>query len=419
MSLYGMMRTGVSGMNAQANRLSTVADNIANSSTTGYKKAGAEFSSLILPSVTGNYNSGGVTTSIRYSTSQQGDLKYTSSSTDLAINGDGFFIVQDPSGKPFLTRAGSFVPDGNGRLVNAAGFYLMGYNSANGTPSAVTNGFGGLEPVLISQTELTAVASANGVFTPNLPSGATAVVAADLPSANAATATPTAKSSLVVYDNLGTEVLLDLYFTKTGANTWEVAVFDQANAAPTTSFPYSAAPLATQTLSFDPTTGKLAALSATDIDIPVPNGVTFNLDLAGTTQLATGYTVLQSQVDGNAPSGIDKIEIAADGTMYAQFENGSFKQLYRIPIAAVQSPDRLNVEAGNVYTQSADSGDIRIGFPNEGGMGSIVSGALENSNVDIAEELTAMIESQRSYTANSKVFQTGADLMDVLVNLKR
>jgi len=419
MSLYGMMRTGVSGMNAQANRLSTVADNIANSSTTGYKKAGTEFSSLILPSVTGNYNSGGVTTNIRYSNSQQGDLKYTSSSTDLAVNGEGFFVVQDPSGKPFLTRAGSFVPDGEGRLVNAAGFYLMGYNSANGTPSAVTNGFGGLEPVLVSQTELTAVASANGVFTPNLPAGATAALAANLPSANAATATPTAKSSLVVYDNLGKEVLLDLYFTKTGADTWELAVFDQANAAPTTSFPYSAGPLATQTFSFDPTSGKLTGASAFDINIPVPNGFTFNLNLSKATQLATGYTVLQSQVDGNAPSGIDKIEIAEDGTMYAQFENGSFKELYRIPIATVQSPDRLSVEAGNVYTQSADSGDIRLGFPNEGGMGSIVSGALENSNVDVAEELTAMIESQRSYTANSKVFQTGADLMDILVNLKR
>jgi len=419
MSLYGMMRTGVSGMNAQANRLSTVADNIANSGTTGYKRSSTEFASLVIPSVTGNYTSGGVTTSIRHATSQQGDLKYTSSTTDLAINGDGFFVVQDPGGKPFLTRAGSFVPDGEGRLVNAAGFYLMGYNAENGTPSAVTNGFGGLEPVLISQTELAAVPSANGIFTANLPADASIVAAGNLPSLNLATATPSAKSSLVVYDNLGKEVLLDIYFTKTAANTWEVAVFDQANAAPSTSFPYTSGPLATQTLNFDPTSGNLTTASFDDIDIPVPNGVTFNLDLSRTTQLSTGYTVLQSGVDGNAPSGIDKIEIGEDGTVFAQYENGSFKELYRIPIATVQSPDRLNVEPGNVYSQSADSGDIRMGFPNEGGLGSVVSGALENSNVDVAEELTNMIESQRSYTANSKVFQTGADLMDILVNLKR
>jgi flagellar hook protein FlgE len=198
MSLYGMMRTGVSGMNAQANRLSTVADNIANSSTTGYKRAGTEFSSLVIPSITGNYNSGGVTTSIRYATSVQGDLKYTSSNTDLAINGDGFFVVQDPSGKPFLTRAGSFVPDGEGRLVNAAGFYLMGYNSANGTPSAVTNGFGGLEPVLVSQTELTAVASANGTFTPNLPSGAAGGRGRPLPTPQPRTSPPPPHKTMLV-----------------------------------------------------------------------------------------------------------------------------------------------------------------------------------------------------------------------------
>jgi flagellar hook protein FlgE len=418
MSLYGMMRTGVSGMNAQANRLSTTADNIANSGTTGYKRASTEFSSLIIPNSTGNYTSGGVTTNVRYATSQQGDLRYTTSASDLAINGDGFFVVQDPSGSPFLTRAGSFVPDSEGRLVNAAGFYLMGYNFANGDPSAVANGFGGLEAVQISQSELTASPSRNGVFTANLPSDAAIVAAANLPSGNAATAEYSAKSSMVVYDNLGGEVILDIYFTKSAANTWEVTVYDQANAAATTSFPYTpATPLATQTMNFNATTGKLTG--GGNLTIPVPGGASLALDMTKTTQLATTYTVLEPTIDGNAPSGIDKVEISADGTIYAQYENGSFRALYRIPIATVQSPDQLSVLPGNVFSQSSDSGDVRVGFANEGGMGSVVSGALENSNVDIAEELTTMIESQRTYTANSKVFQTGADLMDILVNLKR
>ena len=95
------------------------------------------------------------------------------------------------------------------------------------------------------------------------------------------------------------------------------------------------------------------------------------------------------------------------------------KPLFSIPIATVASPDKLTVVSGNVFAQSADSGKIVYGLANEGKNGKIVAGALENANVDIAEELTAMIESQRNYTANSKVFQTGADLMDVLVNLKR
>ena len=419
MSLYGMMRTGVSGMNAQANRLSAVADNIANSSTTGYKRATTEFASLVLPSTNGNYASGGVTTSIRNSISQQGDLKFTTSGSDLAISGNGFFVVQGPGGTPVLTRAGSFVPDGEGRLVNAAGYQLLGYSFANGVPSAAANGFGGLEPVTLAQNELIATPTTSGVFTANLPAGADIVPAANLPSANAATATYSAKSSLITYDNLGGEVLLDVYFTKTGANTWQVAVYNQADAAPNTSFPYTAPALATQTLSFNATDGKLTGASATDITIPIPGGLSLDLDLAKVTQLAETYTLLDAKVNGNAPSAIEGIEISQDGTVFANYENGSSQALYRIPIANVASPDQLTTMPGNVFTESPESGAVQIGFANEAGRGSVMSGALENSNVDVAEELTNMIESQRSYTANSKVFQTGADLMDILVNLKR
>lgn len=419
MSLYGMMRTGVSGMAGQSSRLSTVADNIANSSTNGYKRANTEFSSLIIPNPPGSYASGGVTTTVRYAIAQQGNLQYTTSVSDLAVSGDGFFVVQDGGGGSFLTRAGSFIPDGEGRLVNAAGFYLMGYNFENGPPSAVTNGFSGLETIRISESELVATPSTSGIFSANLPSAADIVAAADLPSANAATATFSAKSSLVVYDNLGGEVLLDVYFTKTAANTWEVAVFDKADATGTASFPYTSGPLQTETLTFDATTGKLTGASATDITLTVPDGASFTLGLASLSQLATEYTVLKPEVNGNAPSAIDQIEIADDGIVYAQYENGSFRALYRIPLATVQSPDQLAVLPGNVFAPSTDSGDLRVGFAGEGSMGVVVSGALENSNVDIAQELTSMIESQRSYTANSKVFQTGSELLDVLVNLKR
>lgn len=419
MSLYGMMRTGVSGMNAQANRLSTVADNIANSGTTGYKRSSTEFSSLIIPSAGGNYQSGGVNTTIRTSISQQGDLKYTTSGSDLAINGNGFFVVENSSGTPFLTRAGSFVPDGQGNLVNAAGFYLMGYSFAAGPPAPTANGFGGLERVSIAQQELVAVPSTQGIFTANLPVDADPVAAGQLPSANAATATSTQKSSLRVFDNLGSEVMLDIHYTKTGPNTWEVAVFNQAGAAPGAPFPYAAGSLlATQTLTFNGTTGALVS-PTTGINVPIPNGGTFNLDISKMTQLGMEYTEVNVEANGSAPSGIESVEIGADGTMYALYENGSFRELYRIPLANVQSPDQLNSLPGNVFTPSAESGALQMGFPGSNGLGSVVSGALENSNVDIAEELTNMIESQRSYTANSKVFQTGADLMDVLVNLKR
>lgn len=159
MSLYGMMRTGSSGMTAQASRLSTVADNIANASTTGYKGASTEFSSLLLPSTGGNYNSGAVESEVRYSISEQGALQYTSSSTDLAVNGDGFFVVQDASGQPFMTRAGSFQPNADGELVNAGGYKLLGYPYTESEPAPVVNGFDGLKPVTVGTDSLVATPS--------------------------------------------------------------------------------------------------------------------------------------------------------------------------------------------------------------------------------------------------------------------
>jgi flagellar hook protein FlgE len=147
MGIYSMMRTSASGMAAQANRLGTVADNIANVNTTGYKRAATEFSSLILESGTAEYVSGGVESRIRHAISEQGSFKFTTSSTDLAVKGDGFFVVSDSAGQPFLTRAGSFVRNADGDLVNAAGFKLMAYQLSGGTPSIVTNGTAGLEAV--------------------------------------------------------------------------------------------------------------------------------------------------------------------------------------------------------------------------------------------------------------------------------
>lgn len=418
MSLYGMMRTGVSGMNAQANRLSSVADNIANSSTAGYKRSRADFSTLVIPSTQGNYASGGVNTTIRYAISQQGALQYTTSSTDLAVNGDGMFVVQGTNGTPYLSRSGAFVPDGEGRLVNAAGYYLMGYNFLNGEPSAVANGFDGLEVIRVLQDSLTADPSTAGEFTANLPSDATVVPAGTRPSNNTAASTFSEKTSLVVYDNLGGDVLLDIYFSKTGANTWEVSVYNKADAAVgATPFPYASAALSTTTMTFDPANGSLTSPPA--INIAVPNGANFSLDVSRMVQLDETFTIIDANANGSAPSGIDQVMISQDGTLSAQYENGTVKALFRIPLAQARSPDMLRVISGNVFAETNESGSIRMGFPNEGGMGTVLSGALEESNADIATELTNMIESQRSYTANSKVFQTGSDLMDILVNLKR
>lgn len=418
MGIYSMMRTSASGMAAQANRLGTVADNIANASTTGYKRASTEFSTLVLESGTAEYVSGSVESRIRHSISEQGSFRFTTSATDLAVKGSGFFVVSGDGGQAYLTRAGSFVRDAEGNLVNAAGFKLMGYDLSGGTPSIVTNGTAGLDAVNIGSLVLQASPSTQGELTVNLPSAAAVIPAANLPGANAATAAYTGKTSLIVYDNVGGEVTLDIYAAKSAAGTWQMSVFDRAAAAAGGSFPYTSGPLATTTLAFD-ATGQLAAASATSLSFTVPNGAPFTLDMSQTSQLATDYTVLNATVNGNAPSEVEGIEISDDGVLYALFENGSRMATYRIPLADVPSPDNLEPVAGNVYRVGVEAGDIKIGFAGVSGFGVMVSSALEQSTVDLASELTTMIESERSYTANSKVFQTGAELMDVLVNLKR
>jgi flagellar hook protein FlgE len=419
MGVSGIMRTSASGMEAQSNRLSTVADNIANVSTTGYKRAYTEFSSFIPAQSTSEYNSGSVRTHIRHAISEQGTFNYTTSPTDLAVNGSGFFLVADTDGQVFLTRAGSFVPDGEGDLINAAGFSLMGYSLATGDPPVVANGTAGLEAINLNDLALQANPSDEGTFYVNLPADADVIAAADLPSTNAAGAEFTAKTSLVTFANLGREVTLDIYSAKTATNTWEVTVYDRAAASPSGGFPYASGPLATTTLAFDGATGQLTPASPDTLTIPVPDGGNLALDLSQSSQLAAPYTVIGATVNGNGPSAVDRIDIDQDGRLFAVYENGTRVATYQIPLATVPSPDNLQPLPGDVFLPDSDSGDMLIGFAGQGGFGLIEESALEQSTVDLADELATMIEAERNFQVNSKVFQTGADLLDVIVNLKR
>ncbi len=408
MSLYGVMRTGVSGMNAQSNKLSTVSDNIANVNTTGYKRASTEFSSLILKSGSGNYNSGAVETTVRYAISDAGNYQFTTSATDLAVQGNGFFVVQDPNGNSFLTRAGAFVPDSTGNLVNSAGFQLMGYNIANGaTPTVAANGFGGLQVINVNQLALQAAPSTKATVAANLDPSAAIIAGPPGPGAY------TSKTSVVTYDNIGNAVTVDVYAAKTAANTWQIQLYNSSTG--------TALAGGLNTFTFDVTAagkGKLAAASPTSLTVTIPGGSSFNMDLSAMTQVASSFD-FKATVDGNAPSAVEKVNINDKGVVTAVLKNGTELPSFQIALATVPSPDHLTPEVGNVYSPNLDSGNVQVGLAGQGGLGTIQSGALEDSNVDLADELTSMIEAQRGFTANSKSFQTGADLLDVVVNLKR
>ena len=416
MSLFGTLNTGVSGMAAQANRLSTIGDNIANSSTIGYKRATTDFETVLGNQTSGTYTAGGVATQIRYGISAQGQLNSTSSVTDLAVQGNGFFVVQGANGMTALTRAGSFVPDAAGNLVNTAGYSLMGYNLTDGS-SATANGTGGLQVINLSKQSLTANPTTAGSLVFNVSANADKVTGTP----NSDATTYTSKTSVVASDDLGNAVTFDVYLAKTDDGTWQATTYNRADAAVGGGFPYASDPISDQTLVYSETTGKLTSVDGNTtpltLTIPVPGGQTMNLDISQSTQLAAPFNVTTATVNGSAPSKLDHITIGDDGTVTSVYANGIQQQTYRIPLAGVPSADNLTPLTGDVYEPSLASGTMTIGTATTGTLGTIKSSSLENSTVDLATELTSMISTQRSYEANSKVIQASSDLLKVVGQL--
>src|SRR5271169_384981 len=232
-----ILNTSVSGMQGNSNWLASISQNVANSNTTGYKNVETDFSSLVDQIGNGDPDFGGVATSQVALNSLQGNVIATSTPTDLAIQGSGFFVVSNSSGELFLTRNGSFTPDASGNLVNSAGYYLMAENVQNGASPLAANSLTGLVKVNVNNAGQTATATTAASLTANLPSTATPVAAADLPSANTASSTYTEATSLVVYDNLGGAHTINVYFTNTGPNTWKSTPTTRRMRRPAAAFP--------------------------------------------------------------------------------------------------------------------------------------------------------------------------------------
>jgi len=402
MGITGMMRTSVSGMNAQGNRLSAVADNVANASTAGYKRANVQFSTLVVPSGASSYESGGVNSHTRYEITKPGVARNTGLPGDVMINGPGFFQVSDDvnGNNKYLTRAGSFVIDKDGRLQNAAGFYLLG---ESGFPIQVEASGSGLK--LAEQT--TKITSAV-----NLRADAETVSGAIDPENPG---TWNQKKSVTVYDPAGKPVSLDIYYAKTAENKWTMAVYEPA--ADPDSAPKQ---LISQELEFDKTGQLVSPAQDETIQLDLNEQIIdLNLWDAETpllTQQGSEY-MFRMEADGIPPGKFESFTFSPDGYVIISYSNG--RQVIhpdKVGMATVSAPDRLTVISGTVFQENAETGALMFG---DGAFGSLQTGVLEESNADIGNELTDMIEAQRNYTANSKVFQTGSEVMDVIVNLKR
>jgi flagellar hook protein FlgE len=416
MSLSGALSSAISGLSAQSQALAMVSDNIANSSTTAYKTTSGMFDDLVTTAMgSGEYSSGGVTIYGRSNITQQGLLVTTTNATDVAIQGNGFFVVQNGlgGGQVSYTRDGAFTTDSAGYLVNN-GNYLMGWRTdASGN---VVGGGGNLEPI---DTDVAAVSGSATTKTS---------IAANLPADAAVGATFT--TSIPVYDSLGTSNTVEATWTKTAANTWSAsfanptAVSNPSVATGTTS--------GSLTVTFN-SDGSLASTvpnppsisisgwtsGASDSTIALNLGTVGGTD--GLTQYASGdstptISVTGINSDGLAFGKLSSVSIGNDGLVNATYSNGQTIAIYKIPVATFASPDGLAAQSDGLYQATVASGNPVIQASSSGGAGTIYGGELESSATNTNQEFSTMMTAQQAYSASAQVITAVSKMYDTLMS---
>ncbi len=443
MSIYTALRAGVSGLTANSSALAVISDNIANVNTVGYKRGSVDFSALVnAQNSNTTYNAGGVLPLTRQQISLQGSLEQSRSSTDLAISGDGFFIVSTNNqqlsngGSVLFTRAGSFTIDADGYMVNAQGLFLQGWPvNSDGSVTSSPTSLSAIEPVNISGVGGLAEPTSNVGLNANLNSEQTDYTAA-YAVGNLATGavTPHFESSLEIFDSLGAPRTIAFGFLKTGPNTWRVEAYARPDGNVTGGVGTGGV-LAAGIISFN-TDGTVASVAghgtaspvqdidgAFTIDWATATGaadqpVTVDLD-TGMTQFANSFGITSVTADGVPPGDLVGLVLEGDGMLTAQFSNGRARALYQIPLATFLNPNGLAPDQGGAFRTTLESGLYNINSSNAGGAGRIVSGALEASNVDLATEFTNLITTQRAYSASSRIITTADEMLEELLRVKR
>lgn len=434
MTISSSMNAGVMGLNANATRLSTISDNIANSSTFGYKRSLVDFSSMVLEQRTEAYSAGGVRVNTFKQIDETGSLISTGNATDIAMSGRGLIPVTNLTGLNSdansralqLTQTGSFYADQNGFLRTQSGLFLLGWPAdANGDISGVSRTSStDLEPVNVSTSQFTASPTSSMELGINLPADATT-----------AGATPDSyKLPIEYYDNLGRSQTLTIEFNPivpaTGSsNQWTVQIFDEAGdpnlsigdlALTFDDSQPSGGSINTATASngatYDPATGRVSlTLSHGPVDIYIGR---LNDD-AGITQLSAPFSPTQITKDGAPIGDLQQIEIDPQGYLQAIYDTGFRRTLYQIPVGDVPNMNGLNAHDNQAFSVSATSGDLYLWDAGTGPTGTISGYAMMESTTDIASELTDLIETQRAYSSNAKIIQTVDEMLQETTNLKR
>jgi flagellar hook protein FlgE len=385
--------SGISGLRAHQQMMDVTGNNIANINTTGYKASQATFEDTLSQLVraggapqagNGGTNPAQVGLGVRLggieNNFSQGAAQTTGRNTDLMIQGDGFFVVQD-AGQQLYTRNGSFSFDTNGSLVTNDGGVVQGWAAANGVVN--TNATEGPIQLPIG-TSLAPVATTTVNIAGNLPGDTTS--------------TNPIVTSITTFDAQGNKVTLSASFTKVTPTEWSVSLADGAATS-------------------GPTLLDFAANGSTPTPTTMSvNGVT--VDLSQVTSYSGSSTVAATHQDGSAIGSLQSFTISQDGTLVGVFSNGLKQTLAQLAVASFGNPSGLEKAGDSMYRTTANSGTAQLGTAGSAGRGILQQGALEMSNVDLAQEFTNLVIAERGFQANSRVITTSDELLQDLVNIK-
>jgi len=470
MSINSAMLAGVSGLVANSSALAAISDNIANVNTVGYKRNVVNFTDVVTAqAASGRYSAGGIQGSPTQYVSQQGLLQSSSSSTDMAIAGNGFFVVSNGSSGPqadsrLFTRAGSFQVDASGFLKNTAGLYLQGWPvDANGNVNANPSDASLLQPINVKNVGATVRPSTSVQITANLDSQQT--LSPDLGSYNAVTNSMSAYDPVAgtgvkpdftiqvnAIDSKGGPHTVAISFLKTAnANEWDAEIYSVPASDVTSGAGLAPGQIAAGKVTFtqdgqldtnplnttlwaDPT-NPMITLGASNAAAPGAgaanwasglgiNGQNLAFQLGSTTdggltQLAKDSTVTTVSTNGAGVGQIVGVQVSQDGFVTATFDNGEVRKLAKIAIATFPNPDGLHSESGNAYGASVAAGSYSLKSAGEGGAGQVSGSSLEASTVDLSAEFSGLITTQRAYSASSKIILTADQMMQDLLDLKR
>lgn len=435
MTISSSLNAGVAGLSANATKLATISDNIANSGTYGYKRASADFQSMVISQArgAGTYSAGGVRAQTMRLIDERGALVGTANALDIAISGRGFLpvipsvMLDNATGDlpMMMTTTGSFRTDADGVLRTESGLVLLGWPAnADGTIPVLPRDTGaGLVPVVINANQTAGDPTTQMKLGVNLPATETEVGAAGTP----------LPLSVEYFGNLGTSETLDITFTPTipatgSSNEWTMVISDSAQGG---------AVIGEYTLVFDDSRGSGGTLaSVTTISGGAYDPLTGTLDLAvaggplevtigklgdpnGLTQLSDSFAPTSITKDGSPVGNLTAVEIDENGYLTATYDTGFTRRIYQIPLVDVPNPNGLVTLSNQVYQISPTSGSFFLWDAGDGPTGAVEGYALEGSATDVAAELTALIQTQRAYSSNAKVIQTVDEMLQETTNIKR